>query len=159
MALIDCPECRNPVSSEARACPSCGFPVAEKLAAASPVSPPTRTLLAEVHPSWWGYFWYWVFFFLIVPPVVAWLKRSATVLRVYADRITIERGILSKCYQDYHPRDIRSVDVDQTFFQRLLGIGDLMISTSATAEGSEELNSIPDPQAVRELILAQRGKG
>lgn len=159
MALIDCPECRNPVSSEARACPSCGFPVAEKLAAASPVSPPTRILLAEVHPSWWGYFWYWVFFFLIVPPVVAWLKRSATVLRVYADRITIERGILSKCYQDYHPRDIRSVDVDQTFFQRLLGIGDLMISTSATAEGSEELNSIPDPQAVRELILAQRGKG
>lgn len=157
MALIDCPECRNPVSSEARACPSCGYPVAEKLGAATPAPTQPRPLLAEVHPSWWGYFWYWFFFFLVIPPVVAWLKRAATVLRVYPDRITIERGILSKCYQDYHPRDIRSIDVDQSFFDRLLGIGNLTISTSATVEASEQLCSIPNPQAVRELILAQRG--
>ncbi|MFM7103651.1 MAG: PH domain-containing protein [Verrucomicrobiota bacterium] len=130
--------------------------MAERRAAASPAQPGPP--LAEVHPSWWGYFWYWAFFFLVIPPVVAWLKRGATVLRVHADRITIERGILSKCYQDYHPRDIRSIDVDQTFLQRLLGIGDLMISTSATVEASERLASIPDPQAVRELILAQRGR-
>lgn len=158
MALIDCPECRRPVSSEAVACPGCGYPVAEKRTAAAPVPAEARRPLAEVHPSWWGYFWYWVFFFLVIPPVVAWLKRGATVLRIQADRITIERGILSKCYQDYHPRDIRSIDVDQTFLQRLLGIGDLMISTSATVEASERLSSIPDPQGVRELILAQRGR-
>jgi hypothetical protein len=71
--------------------------------------------------------------------------------------ITIERGLFSKCYQDYHPKDIRSIDVDQTFFGRVLGIGDLTLSTAASSEGTEILLSIPNPQAVRELILAQRG--
>ena len=32
MALIECPECRKPVSTAARVCPNCGYPVAEKLA-------------------------------------------------------------------------------------------------------------------------------
>ena len=160
MALIECPECKRPVSSEAHACPNCGYPVAEKmreqgLKAGEEESGP-GDLLAEVHPSWWGYFWYWVFFFLIVPPIVAALKRSATVIRVYRSRISIERGIFSKCYQDYHPRDIRSIDVDQPFFKRMLGIGDMIISTSATVEASEVLRSIPDPRGLRELIIAQR---
>jgi uncharacterized membrane protein YdbT with pleckstrin-like domain len=160
MALIDCPECRKPVSSEARACPGCGYPVVEKL---KPATGPGATAsgprepIAIIHPSWWGYFWYWFFFFLIVPPFIAWVKRSATVLRIYRDRITIERGLFSKGYQDYHPKDIRSIDVDQTFFGRVLGIGDITLSTAASSEGTEILLSIPNPQAVRELILAQRG--
>ncbi len=159
MALIDCPECRKPVSSEARACPACGYPVAEKLKgpADAPAAAGPREPIAVVHPSWWGYFWYWFFFFLLVPPFIAWVKRSATVLRIYRDRITIERGLFSKCYQDYNPRDIRSIDVDQTFFGRVLSIGNLTLSTAASSEGTEVLESIPDPQAVRELILAQRG--
>lgn len=164
MPLIECPECKKPVSSEAHACPYCGYPVAEKVgsqpdaaktggaAAAGP-----RELLAEVRPSWWGYFWYWFFFFLIIPPIIAWFRRGSTVLRVYRDRVTIERGILSKCYQDFNPRDIRSIDIDQSFFNRLVGIGDITISTSATVEAAEVMRSIPDPKGVRELILAQRG--
>ncbi len=171
MPLINCPECGKPVSTSAHACPSCGYPVAEKLgqppeqadggaasatqAAAAPASPPE--LLAEIRPSWWGFFWYWFFFWLIVPPVVAYFRRGATVLRIYPQRITLERGILNKCYQDYNPKDVRSVDVDQSFFQRIVGIGDLTISTAATVEGAEQLKSIPDPKGVRDLIIAQRG--
>ena len=78
-------------------------------------------------------------------------------LRVFPDRITIERGVFSKCYQDYLPRDIRSIDVDQSFFARLAGIGNITISTAATAEASEKIEGIPDPKGIRELILAQRG--
>src|SRR5215475_12765724 len=132
MPLIECPECKKPVSSEAHACPFCGYPVAEKVAAAQPAKSQLgpRELLAEVRPSWWAYFWHWFFFFLIVPPIIAWFSRAATVLRVYRDRITIERGLFSKCYQDYDPRDIRSIDVDQSFLQRLVGIGHMTISTS-----------------------------
>jgi len=76
---------------------------------------------------------------------------------VFPNRITIERGVFSKCYQDYLPRDIRSIDVDQHFFARLIGIGNLTISTSATAEASEKIEGIPDPKGIRELILKQRG--
>jgi hypothetical protein len=37
-----------------------------------------------------------------------------------------------------------------------VGIGDLTISTAATAEASEMLRAIPDPRGVRDLIIAQR---
>ena len=39
----------------------------------------------------------------------------------------------------------------------MVGIGDLTIATAATVEASEQIKSIPDPQGVRDLILAQRG--
>ncbi len=162
MALIDCPECRKPVSTAAKTCPNCGYPIAEKLAqdpAAATASPGSGhpKVLAEIRPSWWGYFWHFVFFWLIIPPIVAWFRRASTVLRILPERITLERGLFSKCYQDYNPRDIRSIDVDQSFLQRLVGIGDLTVSTAATAEGAEQIKSIPDPKGVRDLILAQRG--
>jgi uncharacterized membrane protein YdbT with pleckstrin-like domain len=99
------------------------------------------------------------FFWLIVPPFIAWFKRAAIVLQIYPDRIHLERGLMSKCYRDYNPRDIRSIDIDQSFFQRLVGIGDLTISTAATVEAAEEIDSIPDPKSVRDLILAQRAGG
>jgi uncharacterized membrane protein YdbT with pleckstrin-like domain len=114
-------------------------------------------MLAEVRPSWWGYFWHLFFFWLIVPPIIAYFRRASTVLRVFPERITLTRGLLSKCYRDYNPRDIRSIDIDQSFLQRIVGVGDLTISTAATAEGAEQIKSIPDPKAVRDLILAQRG--
>ena len=155
MALINCPECGNQVSTAAKACPNCGFPVAEKVQASEPDSS-TDELLAEVRPSCWNFFWHWVFFFLVVPPFVAVYRRASLVMRVYTNRITIERGVFSKCYQDYLPRDIRSVDIDQSFLARLVGIGDITISTSATAEASEKLLGVPNPKGIRELILKQR---
>jgi len=160
MALINCPECGKQVSTAAQACPTCGFPVGDQvLPTAGPDGPPAAAgeVLAEVRPSWWNYFWHWVFFFLIVPPIVAACRRAATILRVYPDRITLERGLFSKCYQDYLPRDIRSIDIDQSLGQRLVGIGDITISTAATAEASEKIEGIPDPKGIRELILKQRG--
>ena len=162
MALINCPECGKPVSTAAHECPNCGYPVAEKLAdepaanAATPASERPEPL-AEVRPSWWGYFWHLFFFWLIVPPIIAYFRRASTVLRVFPERITLARGLLSKSYRDYNPRDIRSIDIDQSFLQRIVGIGDLTISTAAAAEGAERIKSIPDPKSVRDLILAQRG--
>jgi hypothetical protein len=161
MALIECPDCGKQVSTAAKACPSCGYPVAERLgqvpaaAATSPAHANTE-VLAEVRPSWWGYFWHLFFFWLIVPPIIAAFHRAATVLQIYADRIHLERGYFNKCYRDYNPRDIRSIDIDQSVLQRLVGIGDLTISTAATVEAAEEVKSIPDAKGIRDLILAQR---
>ncbi len=162
MALIDCPECSKQVSTAAQSCPHCGFPVADRVAQKreqSEVAPGARidATLAEIRPSWWGYFWHLFFFWLIVPPFIAFFRRGATVLRIYPDRIHLERGLFSKCYRDYNPRDIRSIDIDQSVFQRMVGIGDLTISTAAAAEAAERIDSIPDPKGVRDLILAQRG--
>jgi hypothetical protein len=155
MPLISCPECGKQVSTAAKACPLCGFPVAEKLPPEF-VTPATNELLAEVRPSWWNFFWHLFFFWLIVPPIIAAFRRTSVVLRIYSGRVTLERGLFSKCYRDFIPRDIRSIDIDQSLFARIVGIGDITISTAATVEAVEKIEGIPDPQHVRELILAQR---
>ena len=161
MALIKCPDCGREVSTAAKSCPNCGFPVAEQQtpAAAAPAGPPeapTNEVLAEVRPSWWRYFWYLLFAWLVVPFIIAWVKRSAVVLRVYRDRITLEQGILSKCERELFIRDIRSVDIDQSFLNRIFNIGDLTISTAASADATNFIAGVPNPQQVRDLIIARR---
>jgi len=153
MALINCPECGNQVSTAAATCPSCGFPVATQAAEAQPAH---DALLAEVRPSWWRFFWHLFFFWLIIPPIVAWSRRTSVVLRVYPGRVTLERGILSKSYREFMARDIRSIEIDQGVLARMVGIGDLTISTAAKVDADEEIEGIPNPKAVRDLILAQR---
>ena len=77
-------------------------------------------------------------------------------LRIYPGRITLERGLLSKSYRELIVRDIRSVEIDQSLLARVVGIGDLTISTAARVDADEEIEGIPNPKAVRDLILAQR---
>lgn len=154
MALIDCPDCGRPVSTAAKACPNCGYPVAEKTPdAAASVS---EELLAEVRPSWWRYFWWLFFFWLLIPWLVAWVKRSSVVMRVYPERVSLRRGILSKCERELFMRDIRSIDIDQSFLARLVNIGDLTIATSATEDAAERIEGVPNPQDIRDLIIARR---
>jgi len=156
MALIACPECGREVSSAAPACPACGYPVAAEPKVSPAVTSSVAEALAEIRPSWWGYFWHLFFFWLIVPPFIAWWKRAAIILRVYPGRVTVERGLFSKCFREFSARDIRSIDIDQSFFDRVLGIGDLSISTAATTDASEQIKGIPDPHQIRDLILRQR---
>jgi membrane protein YdbS with pleckstrin-like domain len=157
MALINCPECGKQVSTAAQSCPSCGYPIA-----VPPVSQPppanSNALLAEARPSWWQFFWHFVFFWLIVPPIIAWWQRASVVLRVYGGRITIERGIFSKSYREFLAKDIRAMDIDQGLLARLVDIGDLTISTAATVDAAERIQGIPQPKRIREMIISQRGE-
>lgn len=158
MALINCPECGREVSREATACPQCGYPVAERLGAAASAALPASaaTPLLEVRASWWNFFWHLVFAWLIVPLVIALWKRNALVLRVYHDRVKLERGLLSKEYREFFIRDIRSIDVDQGVLGRLFGFGDLSVSTAATVDAAEIMPGLPHPLRIKDLIIAQR---
>src|SRR5262245_5740906 len=98
MALIDCPESGKQVSTEAKACPNCGYPVAERFrqtqaTETTSADSANAQVLAEIRPSWWGYFWYLFFFWLIVPPFVAFFHRAGTLLQIYPERIHLERGL------------------------------------------------------------------
>ena len=154
MPLIACPECGREVSTEATACPACGFPVAEKVA--SPATLKTDELLAEVRPSWWRYFWLLLFSWLIIPFFIAWFRRSGTVLRVYRERLTLRRGIFTKCERELFMRDVRSIDIDQSVLGRMANIGDLSISTAASQDAVEFVEGVPNPAHIRDLIVAQR---
>lgn len=154
MALIKCPECGRQISTLAKACPSCGFPL-EGLVDAPPA--PSKKILCEIRPSWWLYFWHVLFCWLVVPILVAWWRRASVVLQILPGRLVLSRGMFSKCYREFMARDIRAIDIDQSFINRLVDIGSLTISTAATVDADERIDGIPHPHAVRDLILAQRG--
>jgi len=153
MALIPCPECKREVSCAATACPQCGYPIAAR---AVNTTASTTTPLLEARPSWWSFFWHLVFAWLIVPLLVALWKRHALVLRVYPNRVTIERGVLSKEYRELFIADIRAIDVNQGMFSRLFDLGTLTLSTAATVDAAESLPGLRHPLRIKDLILAQR---
>lgn len=153
MALINCPECQHRVSTLAATCPQCGFPLAPR-GAANPVG--CSTPLLVVRPSWWNYFWYLFFAWLLVPWLVAWLLRRSTILRVYSDRVAWERGLITKVTQEFFIKDIRALEVNQSFWGRLIGVGDLTISTAATVDAADLVAGIPQPTRVKDLIIAHR---
>lgn len=164
MALITCPECGNQVSMEANACPSCGYPVAQSVRSDPAALPPanqasavdTQSVLLEVRPSWWTFGWHLLFFWLVVPLLVALYRRYSFVMRIYADRVSVEEGFFAKESSEFFIKDIRSIDVRQGVWGRLVGIGDVTISTAATIEAAEEARGVPQPNRIKDLLIAQR---
>lgn len=79
------------------------------------------------------------------------VKAKATRLRIVADEVELERGLLRKSRIDIDLRKIRSVHVDQRFWQRVLGVGTLEIYTTGD-EPEFTLIGMPDPNKVRDYI-------
>jgi len=162
MALITCPECGKEVSTEAKVCPSCGYPVAERSDAATlPLTAPAgavdaQAVLLEVRPSWWTFGWHLLFFWLLLPLLIALYRRHSFVMRIYSDRVSIEEGFWSKEASEFFIKDIRSIDVRQGFWGRLVNIGDVTISTAATVEPAEKASGVPEPKRIKELLIGQR---
>jgi uncharacterized membrane protein YdbT with pleckstrin-like domain len=112
-------------------------------------------LLLEARPSWWRFFWYFVFCWLIIPLIVAIWQKHALVMRVYDTRISLEKGILSKSYTEIFIKDIRTVQVNQGPFARMCGIGDINIATAGTLGYELIARGLPEPINIRDLIIAQ----
>ena len=113
-------------------------------------------LILKVRPSWWNYAIYLLFFWLVIPLVIALWKRYSVCLKVYEDRVVVERGILSKEIKDLFIEDIRSVDVYQNILQRIVNIGEVKIATAATSGYEEIVRGLPDPRGIREKIISLR---
>ena len=83
--------------------------------------------------------------------------RMGEMLEITTKR-TIERnGILSRATTEVMHKDIRGIQIRQTFFQRLLGIGTMCISSAAEDDHEILAEHIPHPDRVRDTIDLYRG--
>lgn len=165
MALIACPECGKEVSTEAKACPACGYPLTQRSAAVAPSreaqasamdAVDNQAVLLEVRPSWWNYGWHLLFFWLVVPLLIALYRRHSFVMRIYSDRVSVEEGFWAIETSEFFIKDIRSIDVRQGIWGRLVGIGDVTISTAATVDAAEKASGVAQPKRIKELLITQR---
>lgn len=85
-----------------------------------------------------------------------WLRNKDTVLTVTDERTTLRRGILAKSINEVWHRDVRNVQISQSFLQRIFGVGTIGVSSAGQAGMEIEVAGLPAPYKVKALIDQQR---
>jgi uncharacterized membrane protein YdbT with pleckstrin-like domain len=79
------------------------------------------------------------------------IQTRATALTVTDSDLMYERGILSKERTSVSINHVRSVNVMQSFVNRILGVGTIQLSTAGD-EPEFTIADMPDPHVIREAI-------
>jgi membrane protein YdbS with pleckstrin-like domain len=93
-----------------------------------------------------------LFFF----PARGQLRRRFTKVTLAGGELRYESGVLSKTTRTIPVSKVQDVRAEQTFTQRLFGIGDVMVETAGET-GALEIANIDNPQRVVEAILDAQG--
>lgn len=98
----------------------------------------------------------WIAFSFVVlcfiRPIYRHILHYYTVYTLTTVKIEIRSGIFSKTSRNIPLRHVQDVTVSETFKERLLGIGDVLID-SAAVEGKILMSNIKDPRKYADLIL------
>lgn len=87
--------------------------------------------------------------------IIAKLKSSSTRYRLTSDRLSIQRGVLSKNIDDISLFRIKDIELRQSMWQRMGGIGNVLLISTDSVEPMAILECIPAPDQVRSKIRAQ----
>ena len=86
------------------------------------------------------------------------LRRRYTSWSLTSDRLIERRGFLATHRREMELSDVRSIEVDRSVMQRMLGLGNVTIASAASADFVIRLHDIPDPERVAEILRQARLK-
>ena len=89
-----------------------------------------------------------------IKPVYHHIQNHHTVYKLTATKIEIKSGLFSVKSRNIPLRHIQDVSVSETFKERLIGIGDVVID-SAAIEGKIIMRNIRNPRKYVDMILNQ----
>lgn len=97
---------------------------------------------------------------VLVWTAVKHMARRFKTMTIAGSRLRYESGMVSRSTRTLEITRVQDVVVEQTFMQRLLGVGNISIET-AGERSRLVMNAIDRPRAVADLILdtAQQGTG
>ncbi len=98
------------------------------------------TALVSVPLLWGGLWGVWL-----------WNTR-ALALEITNKRAVEIRGVLSRSRDEVLLDHIRNVTVRQSFYERVMGIGNIGIASAGQAETEIELSDMPNPRRIREVL-------
>jgi uncharacterized membrane protein YdbT with pleckstrin-like domain len=108
-------------------------------------------------PSQWQNLWAWVACVLLVPiPWALWraLLTRSTRYELTTQRLKTTRGVFNRISDDIELYRVKDTHFQQTLWQRMVAIGDIVLSTSDTSTPVFVLGDIKDAGSVRERIRA-----
>lgn len=94
-------------------------------------------------------------FWLVVPLLVAfwfWLVLRMTSYELTTERFRIRYGVLNRKMDELELYRVRDYKLDQPFWLRLFGLGNIHLRTSDLTTPSITIRAIPDSEALREQI-------
>jgi uncharacterized membrane protein YdbT with pleckstrin-like domain len=90
---------------------------------------------------------------LLLPPLRMQMKRRLVSLRLHDDHLTMESGLFSRTRRTLDMAKVQDVTVRQSFGQRMLGVGDLMLE-SAGETGRMTILNVDGPRELADEIIA-----
>lgn len=84
--------------------------------------------------------------------VYRWLQRISVTLQVTTQRTILLRGLVSRSTNEVQHDDVRNIKSDRNVLERLLGYGDLALSSSGQDDMEIVVHDIPDPAGVIDII-------
>lgn len=109
------------------------------------------------HPSQWQNLGWFLLCLLLIPIPVAiwkWLETRNTVYTLTDQRLKFTRGVFSKTTEDLELYRVRDTKFQQSFFERLIGLGEIEVFTTDETSPMVRLPYIADAEAIREKIRA-----
>ncbi|MGB7328021.1 MAG: PH domain-containing protein [Rubripirellula sp.] len=94
-----------------------------------------------------------------IPIVLVWyLRCRSTELTITNLRTRLHRGWLSRSITEVWHRDVRNVQLDQTFFQRILDTGRIGVSSAAQSGIEIDVSGLRGPDKIKDIIDKYRAK-
>lgn len=85
--------------------------------------------------------------------IASWYVLSiATTVTVTDNRTIFRRGIIHRATSEVQHDDVRNIQIEQKFLQRLVGVGDIGISSSGQDDLEIVAVALPDPNGIVSLI-------
>ncbi|MBE6374153.1 MAG: hypothetical protein E7055_19065 [Lentisphaerae bacterium] len=166
--LFPCPDCCSLISKRAAVCPKCGAPLSTGVKNANSEETNWNDLSAErkietYHPSPMNYLWSIILGIILLPAVVGLIillfiliEIKCTSYELTSHRIIIRRGWISKVQNEIWIKDMRAVNLVQSIWQRIIGVGDIAIGTAASAGTEINIVGIANPADVVDQINSLR---
>ena len=85
---------------------------------------------------------------LVVTVLVGFIKRVTTTYTITDRRLNIKRGIISREVQQTRLERVQNVNYNQTFFQRLLQVGDVDFDTAGSGDYDFSFDGVAEPEEV-----------
>ncbi|MDX6592721.1 MAG: hypothetical protein QOJ13_1917 [Gaiellales bacterium] len=91
---------------------------------------------------------------LLLTYTIGWIKKSTTRYMITDRRIQIRTGLISRNDSSTQLDRVQNVNVSQSVFQRLLGIGNIDWDTAGTDAGDSDFTfyGIDDPGSLRQRV-------
>ena len=81
-----------------------------------------------------------------------WLNKKAATLTVTNKRTIQRTGLISKQTTEVLHRDVRNIEINQSVFQRIFGVGSIGIASAGQSGIEIQFAGVRDPDGVKDLI-------